>query len=171
MQTYSIAYNPNYSKAFNLAVQNTLNYEGGYTLDPKDPGGETNFGISKRSYPNLDIKNLTKDQAVLIYYNDFWKKIQGDAMPAGLAFNVFDEAVNTGVGEAVQMLQKSLNVKPDGVIGPNTLHAMNNATNDNIISFGTLRVLYYFSCAEYATYGPSNWIPRAIGTLVKSMAQ
>ena len=53
--------------------------------DPHDAGGETNFGISKRQYPNLDIKNLTKQQAADIYKRDYYAKVKGDSMPAWLA--------------------------------------------------------------------------------------
>ena len=55
-------------------VYDTLDHEGGYVNDPTDPGGETNYGISKRAYPKIDIKALTKHEAVKIYYKDYWVK-------------------------------------------------------------------------------------------------
>ncbi len=64
-----------YPEEFAKAANDLLdNWEGGYVDDPADPGGETNFGISKRSYPDLDIKALTRDEAIAIYYRDFWQK-------------------------------------------------------------------------------------------------
>ena len=48
---------------FDEIIEVVLHHEGGYVNDPKDPGGETNFGIAKRSHPDVDIKNLTKDGA------------------------------------------------------------------------------------------------------------
>lgn len=159
---------PNYTQSFANAVNNTLFYEGGYTNDPNDPGGETNFGISKRSYPNVDIKNLTRDHAIQIYWTDFWQKISGDSMFSGLAFNVFDTAVNIGVTPAVKMLQTALGVVSDGVIGPKTIAAMKAAQPSVVGIFGALRAEYYFTLAKYPIFG-KTWISRTIGTIINSI--
>lgn len=71
---------------FDEAFERTLGHEDGYVDDPRDPGGETKWGISKRSYPHLDIKNLTQDQAKGIYRTDFWNRINADRLPDGVAF-------------------------------------------------------------------------------------
>ena len=63
-----------YPEEFKDGVIQVLNHEGGYVDDPDDNGGETNFGISKRAYPRVDIKNLTRKQAIKIYYQDYWIK-------------------------------------------------------------------------------------------------
>jgi lysozyme family protein len=83
-----------------------LAHEGGYTPGlPDDPGGETNFGISKRSYPQLDIKNLSREDAIEIYRRDFWHY---DAIEdQALANCVFDCAVNQGPKTASRLLTKS----------------------------------------------------------------
>jgi lysozyme family protein len=94
--------------------------EGGYVNDPNDPGGETNFGISKRAYPNVDIAGLTEGAALQIYYDDYWVKSGCSALPRGLDLWVFDGAINHGVSEAVKLLQGALKVGVDGVIGPQT---------------------------------------------------
>ena len=65
---------------FRKAIEVILKYEGGYVNDPNDLGSETNFGISKRSYPNVDIKNLTKEQAIEIYHRDWWVRYEYDKM-------------------------------------------------------------------------------------------
>ena len=62
-------------------IEVVLKSEGGYVNDPHDPGGETNFGISKRAYPSVDIKHLTKEGAIAIYKKDYWDKIKGDDLP------------------------------------------------------------------------------------------
>ena len=62
---------------FEEAFSRLMGHEGGYSNDPLDPGGETNWGISKRSYPNVDITNLTRAEAKVIYREDFWKVIGG----------------------------------------------------------------------------------------------
>lgn len=113
--------------AFDDAFEALIGHEGGYVNDPRDPGGETKFGISKRAYPNLDIKSLTLDAAKAIYRKDYWGPAQAEALPACVAFDVFDMAVNSGVKTAIQTLQKALGVSPDGVLGPISLRAVQQA--------------------------------------------
>lgn len=100
--------------------------EGGYSNNPKDPGGETNWGISKRSYPELDIKNLTQDAAKAIYKRDFWDKCRCDDLSPELAFALFDCAVNSGCERAVTLLQKTLGVAEDGSFGRVTMRRVND---------------------------------------------
>ncbi|GIW22588.1 MAG: hypothetical protein KatS3mg068_2470 [Candidatus Sericytochromatia bacterium] len=112
---------------FDIAIQKTLKWEGGYVNDPKDPGGETKFGISKASYPNLDIKNLTINQAKQIYKNNYWDKVQGDKIKSQkIAESIFDFGVNAGVSTSVRLAQQILNVSIDGVLGNQTLNALNS---------------------------------------------
>lgn len=87
---------------FKIALEFTLRYEGGYSLDPDDLGGETNFGISKRAYPQLDIKALTKQAASDIYRRDFWEKCHCDIYELDLAMALFDTAVNCGPARAIE---------------------------------------------------------------------
>lgn len=86
--------------------------DGGYTNDPVDPGGETKWGISKKSYPDIDIKSLTKEEALIIYEKDYWLKIGADKMEKKLAIVCFDSAVNCGVGRTRSWLAE-LNEKKD----------------------------------------------------------
>lgn len=81
---------------FEKAIEFVLKWEGGYVNNPHDPGGETNWGISKRSYPHLDIKGLTKEQAIAIYKKDYWEKCGCDKLDYPLDIIVFDTAVNCG---------------------------------------------------------------------------
>lgn len=85
---------------FYSAVSFTLKWEGGYSNNPADPGGETNFGISKRSYPMLDIKNLTIEQAKAIYYLDYWLPVEAANYPYPKDQILFDIGVLTGVSRA-----------------------------------------------------------------------
>lgn len=78
--------------------------DGGYTNDPTDPGGETKWGISKRAHPDIDIKSLTKEEALVIYEKDYWLKIGADKMEKKLAIAAFDCAVNCGVGRTKSWL-------------------------------------------------------------------
>lgn len=86
--------------------------DGGYTNDSVDPGGETKWGISKKSYPDIDIKSLTKEEALIIYEKDYWLKIGADKMEKKLAIVCFDSAVNCGVGRTRSWLAE-LNEKKD----------------------------------------------------------
>lgn len=111
------------SEAFDLCFAIIVGHEGGYANDPRDPGGETKFGISKRSFPNVDIKALTVEAAKAIYRAKYWNPIRGDELPIGLALLVMDSAINNGVAAAVKWLQFAAGVKVDGVFGPRTLDA------------------------------------------------
>lgn len=94
------------------ALKFTLKWEGnpGYTNDPKDPGGETKYSISKKAHPQLDIKNLTADQASDIYAKEYWLGAGCDDIPYPLNCVVFDTAVNCGVSRAKDWLRKSKDV-------------------------------------------------------------
>lgn len=109
---------------FDHAFDALISHEGGYVWNPADPGGETKFGISKRQYPSLDIRNLTLADAKAIYLRDYWQRAQCDRLPPDLAFDVFDAAVNSGVGTAIRWLQRAAGVADDGVVGPLTLAAI-----------------------------------------------
>lgn len=106
---------------FNTAMKFTLRWEGGYIEHAADPGGETNFGIAKRSHPDVDIKNLTEEAAKEIYREKYWNKIKGDDLAPAVALAVMDYAVNSGTSRSAKTLQKVVGATSDGAIGPNTL--------------------------------------------------
>lgn len=109
---------------FDQCFDKLISHEGGYVNDPRDPGGETQFGISKRAYPQLDIKALTLDAAKAIYKRDYWDRAQCDKLPPSVAYLLFDAAVNSGIGQAIRFLQRASGVADDGSIGPMTLAAV-----------------------------------------------
>jgi lysozyme family protein len=119
---------------FETAVEFVLAAEGGLVDDASDPGGLTKFGISQRAYPNLNIRDLTIDEAKALYRNDYWSRCSCDRLPAGIALILFDAAVNQGVSASIRMLQRSLNVPEDGVIGRVTLSAVAARTPAGIIA-------------------------------------
>ena len=92
---------------FKEAMTFVQKWEGGYVSHPSDPGGETNFGISKRAYPDKDIKNLTLMDAAAIYYNDYWVKAGCSDIPYPGNIAVFDTAVNCGVSRAIAWYRKA----------------------------------------------------------------
>lgn len=120
-----------FDKGFELVI----GVEGGYqspqeAIKRRDPGGETKFGICKRQYPQLDITNLTIEQAKDIYRKNYWDMIKGDQLPFPLNVFVFDSSVNQGVDAAKRMLQKTLNVKQDGIIDVETLQKAQAANKE-----------------------------------------
>jgi lysozyme family protein len=108
------------------AIKEVIKAEGGsrITNNPKDPGKLTKFGISQKSYPDLDIANLTEDQAVAIYKRDYWDRILGDQLPYNVAYAIFNYAVNRGVVTAIRYAQAASGAIQDGVMGMGTLSAI-----------------------------------------------
>jgi lysozyme family protein len=117
---------------FDQCFDKLISHEGGYVNDPRDPGGETKFGISKRAYPQADIKNLTLGAAKEIYKRDYWDRAQCDKLPPSVAYVLFDAAVNSGIGQAIRFLQRAVNVADDGVIGPMTIAAVTRLDAESI---------------------------------------
>lgn len=147
-----------YSNNFEKAFEEIIGIEGGYVNDPVDPGGETKFGISKRAYPHLDIKNLTLEEAKDIYYRDYWNPqyLRLDNISEyKIALEIFDTSVNMGRSTAAEFFQKSLNamnrnevnfpdIKEDGWIGYVTLSAY-----DRVDKFTLLKVLNGYQFMRY----------------------
>ena len=131
---------------FDNIIEIVLQHEGGYVNDKDDMGGETKYGITKRFYPHLDIKNLTKEQARDIYYKDYWIPSKAYKLPVELQYPYFDCVVNTGQSRAVKILQKACNnrntfdIKEDGLIGAATISAAKKLEADRFISY---RILFY----------------------------
>ncbi len=150
---------------FPIFIERILSHEGGYVFDKRDPGGETKWGISKRSYPALNVKALTRDQAVAIYRRDFWDAQQLGKLPQAIAFQVFDAGVNHGAGNAVRWLQAAAGAASDGLIGPRTLAAVRAADqNDLLLRFNAARLDFYASLSTFATFG-RGWVRRVAGNL------
>jgi len=131
--------------SFDLAIPVVLRREGGYTWDSADPGGETNFGISKRSYPNLDIKNLTSAAASAIYKADWWDKYgYGRILAQSIATKIFDTAVNIGATMAHKVAQQATGVTVDGQLGPESIKALNDAVEPLLLhKLQDLQALHY----------------------------
>ena len=130
---------------FNEIIEKVLEHEGGYVNDPKDLGGETKYGITKRFYPDVDIKNLTIEQAKEIYKKDYWDKNRVESLPQNLWHIYFDMCVNMGKRTAVKVLQraavnKGRNIDVDGGLGPMTIGALKGVELDRVRAF---RVKYY----------------------------
>ena len=140
--------------SFEKAIQSVLANEGGYVHNPNDPGGETNFGISKRQHPQVDIKNLTKEAATEIYRADYWKPIYDKIQTQHLATKLLDLSVLSGKGTATSFFQSAIvDVGPyipiDGSFGPATLKACNECNPTDLDhSFGNIMARYHYKIAH-----------------------
>ncbi len=119
-------------KAFQMALKRTSLNEGGYVNNKNDRGGETNMGITKKYYPDEDIKHMTRERANAILYRDYWIKYKINTLPNEISDIVFDNAVVQGQGTAIKNLQKALNIKADGIIGTQTLIALKGVNYQKI---------------------------------------
>lgn len=130
---------------FKSSVDSVLKEEGGYVNNPDDPGGETKYGISKRMYPDVDIKNLTIDEAIEIYRNDYWIPSRAELLPTRLQNFYFHMAVMSGKKQAVRILQRACNGKGhnlriDGLIGKKTIAACDDLELKRLKAY---RMLFY----------------------------
>ena len=130
---------------FKEVVDRVIGREGGYVNHKDDPGSETNMGISLRSHPDEDIKNLTKGQARDIYYVDYWVPSRVSKLPEKIQETFFDMVVNMGQRRAVKILQEACNskgrkLKVDGLIGRKTIAASKVIDDSRLKVF---RILFY----------------------------
>lgn len=150
---------------FDGVFDRLISHEGGYVNNPADPGGETNWGISKRAYPNVDIKALTRDGAKAIYKRDFWDRVDGDKLYDGVAFQLFDFAVNSGIETAVRYLQRSVGAADDGHWGPTSTAAAAAMTeSDTIMRLNAERLDFMTRLKNWPDAG-KGWARRIAGNL------
>lgn len=162
---------------FDQCFDRLIGHEGKFSDDPKDPGnwtggrvnvGElkgTKYGIASNTYPDLDIKSITLEQAKQIYYRDWWQKIGADDIPSAVVYQLWDFAVNAGMSTSKRALQRALQLADDGKYGPITLKAINSADlNDMLMRFNAQRIRFYTSLSTFGTYG-KGWMNRVAGNL------
>lgn len=153
---------------FDAAFDTLVAHEGGLVSNPKDPGGLTKYGVSQRQYPNLDIANLTLDEAKALYYRDYWQRAQCDRLPPDLVLDLFDAAVNSGIGQAIRWLQRSVGVADDGVMGPLTLAAIQRLDDTSAIRarFNGHRLEFMTRLSTWDAFG-KGWSRRVAANLQK----
>ena len=158
-----------FQKCFDRIFDN----EGGYQNNANDrgnwTGGEigkgecrgTKFGISAMSYPDLNIRNLTLEQARKIYYDTWWRRLnlhQFDS-PA-ICYQIFDAAINHGMQRTVKLMQLSLKIKCDGIIGKETISTLANIdVNDFLFLFLSNRLFFMSTLSNWNTFG-RGWARR-----------
>lgn len=146
-----------------------LKTEGGFSNDPRDPGGATNHGITQREYdawrhrqgePLQSVARIGGEEVIAIYKGDYWDKVSGDLLPSGVDYCVFDFAVNSGIIRAIHFLQHALGVVADGIIGPKTLAAANaDAPVHLIAALSTARLDYLEGLKTFGHFG-HGWMAR-----------
>jgi len=151
---------------FDQAFEQLIGHEGGYVNDPRDPGGETNWGVSKRSYPAVDIKALTIDGAKAIYRRDFWDRCRAPDLPPALRFDVFDGAVNSGVGQSVKWVQQAIGATADGVLGPLSLAALNERNPAAVAArYNGHRLMFMTELKTWSAFS-GGWARRIASNLI-----
>jgi lysozyme family protein len=164
----------NYDKCLGLI----LHHEGGYVNHPKDPGGETNLGVTKRVYEEWggtkEMVDLTVEDVAPIYEKNYWGRVKADDLPNGLDLCVFDFAVNAGPGRAAKYLQSMIGTTVDGGIGPNTLRAVGNYVEEvglqtAIENYQANRQRYYEKLNTFETFG-RGWTRRVEETTAEAIA-
>lgn len=132
------------------------------TNDPDDPGGLTKWGICQRDHPDVDVANLTEVGARAIYDREYWTPAGCENFTPALALAVFDAAVNQGVVTAIRMLQRSLFVPVDGLLGPQTINAANVGNEGDVVErFMVTRLRRYIGTANADKY-LAGWGKRVV---------
>lgn len=153
---------------FDDALAAVLEHEGGFVNHPKDPGGMTNLGVTKRVWEawvgktvsEADMRALTPAIVAPMYRKQYWDAVKGDELPSGLDYLMFDFAINAGVSRAIRTMQRAIGTTPDGAIGPKTMQALRDADPDALIDkFSAEKEAFYRSLPTFATFG-KGWLRR-----------
>jgi len=163
---------------FDRALSRVLIHEGGFSNHPADPGGATNRGVTQRTFAAWlrsrgqtvrSVKHITDDEVRAIYRQQYWNAIRGDDLPRGIDYAVFDYAVNSGPAQAAKDLQRIVGSRVDGVIGSQTLMAVNGfGANVLIDKYCDKRLAFLKSLKTWKTFG-KGWSNRVAG--VRSQAK
>lgn len=149
-------------------MKEIFTHEGGYVDNPSDPGGATNMGITfsvlqewrGKPITKADVKSLTKAEASLIYEANYWNKVKGDSLPAGIDLVMMDGSVNSGIGRGPKWVQTALHVTVDGKVGPTTIAAANSANKAEVINDACdARMAFLKGLKTWPTFG-NGWESR-----------
>lgn len=157
-----------------------LKHEGGFVNHPRDPGGMTNLGVTKRAWEEYtgqladesEMRSLTSELVKPFYKAKYWDKIKGDDLPSGVDYAAYDLAVNSGPARAAKYLQQIVGVPADGIIGPKTLAAIKEAPADEVIdALCGMRMDFLKALPTFDTFG-KGWTRRVaeVETKAKGMA-
>jgi len=153
---------------FEECMARLLEHEGGYVNLAADPGGETNYGVTRAVYEQYvgrqvmdgEMKGLTHDDVYPIYKENYWDRLRADDLPSGVDWSCFDWGVNSGTSRAAKALQRIVGVEQDGGIGPMTLQAVASVESAGIIDqLHYMREGFYRDLSTFDTFG-RGWLRR-----------
>ena len=157
-----------YQECYRLVRQ----HEGGYVNHPKDPGGATKWGVIQRNYDAYrrrkgmrprNVRNIEEREAAEIYRRQYWDKVDGDELPRGVDYAVFDFAVNSGVSRSVKYLQRLVGAAPDGVMGDVTLARVGEHNPETLVRHLCRdRMAFLKRLRHWSTFG-RGWKKRVMG--------
>ena len=161
---------PQPADAFSAALAEILKHEGTYANHPRDPGGETMLGVTKRVWeawtgkPEKNMRGLTVEMVAPVYRKNYWDVLHCDELPPALALCVFDFGVNAGPARAARYLQKLVGAAQDGAMGPATVGAVKlwvaqHGAAQAVRDYQQLRRGYYRQLGTFATFG-KGWLRR-----------
>ena len=148
----------NFDKCFQLVLE----HEGHYVNDSRDPGGRTNLGVTQRTWETYlnrsvteaEMRALTPENVKSFYKTQYWDKLKGDQLPAGIDYAAFDLAVNSGPYKAAKYLQQIAGVADDGIIGPKSLEAIFACDPEQTIdALCDMRLDFLKRLATFETFG------------------
>ena len=163
---------------FEQCLKTVLKSEGGLVNHPKDPGGLTNLGVTRKTWEawkgrgvtEAEMSGLTPADVAPLYLQRYWNASSANKLPVGLDLLVFDHAVNAGPGRAVRMLQTVLGVAPDGIFGCQSMDALKGrSVMDLLHTYSAYRESYYRSLPTFGVFG-RGWLRRVKDTLQEAMA-
>lgn len=147
---------------FDAALKAVLHHEGGFVNHPKDPGGMTNLGVTKkvweewvkREVTEAEMRALTPEAVAPLYKQMYWDRARCDELPEGVDYIVFDTAVNSGVGRAVRFLQGCVGADQDGAIGPKTMAAIKAFDPKELVEdYAKRRLSFLSALPTWDTFG------------------
>ena len=162
---------------FDKCLKMLLAHEGGFVNHPKDPGGITNLGVTKKVYDEWtgresteqEMRDLTPEDVAPIYKKNYWDRVKGDSLPSGLDWACFDWAVNSGSGRPAKAVQRAVGATADGAIGPATLGLIMEKDPKFIIEYvHDVRQDFYKSLKTFETFG-RGWTRRNKETLHQAL--
>jgi lysozyme family protein len=157
---------------FDEALKAVLKHEGGFVNHPKDPGGMTNLGVTKRVWEEWvgrkvdekEMRSLTPELVAPMYRKKYWDAVKGDDLPEGIDYLLFDFAINAGPVRAIRTLQKATGLTTDGILGPKTLGVLKDSSREEMVArFSEEKEAFYRSLNTFSTFG-KGWLRRVAET-------
>jgi lysozyme family protein len=155
---------------FEQAYDRLLGHEKGYSNHPADPGGATNWGVTQRvarahGYQG-DMRDYPQALAHEVYRQDYWAPCRADDLPEGVRYDVFDGAVNSGVGQSIRWLQRAAGAEADGSVGPQTLRAVHAVPGATLVArYNGHRLMFMAGLKNWDAFS-EGWARRVAANLL-----